>query len=207
MWINPIPADIAFTINRRGIYYAMAMSLCVHIVAYYVLYWPLALPSYTTPKMPPPMRVQIRRAGESSRITHEAHVLKEVSVLSNRLPDLTTTSTSKIQKPLTAPQKPRIDSESIRSAIGNLDNTKIAEKGLSGNGAIVINAELLALLNQSERRKGIVADDQLAKVDSTFSGGQWTDFLRMGDKCFRVTQGNPFYSIPQEMWYRVKCSP
>ena len=207
MSINPIQADIAFTINRRGIYYAIAISLCAHIVAYYVLYWPPALPSYATRKVPPPMRVHIRRVGESSRITPEAHVLKEVSVLSNRLPDLTTRSSVKMQEPLTAPQKLRIDSESIRSAIGNLDNTKIAEKGLSGNGAIVINADLLALLNQSERRKGIVADDQLAKADSTFSGGQWTDFLRMGDKCFRVTQGNPLDSIPQEMWYRVKCSP
>ncbi|RLA40534.1 MAG: hypothetical protein DRR42_25765 [Gammaproteobacteria bacterium] len=207
MSINPVAVDTAFTFDRRGIYYTTIASLCVHFIAYYLLSLSQGYsPPLSVREVHSPIRVQIAVLRKPPLNTQPAQSLEELSVLSSRKPPPSIALSPQRPKTRTAPQKLRIDNESIAAAIRGLNAAHGPLEFFSENGAIVVNADLLKTLNQSERRQGIVAGNQFRDFDSSFSGGVWSDFVQMGDRCFRVVHANPLESMSREMWYRTKCS-
>jgi hypothetical protein len=204
MSINPLAVDAAFTIEKRGIYYAILVSACLHLVAFYFPY-PRPLPhTMPTPEeVASPLRVQLRAPRKPPERAAETQVLSEILVNSSRKKKPVSLA---VPQQLKALKKLRISREDMEAAIRPPDAADNDWNGLSDNGAIVIKPDLLARLNQSERRLGLMPDDRAPQFNSSFSAGAWTDFVRIGNTCFRVIQANPLEPVPQETWYRIKCS-
>lgn len=208
MLINPIAVDTAFTINRRGIYYTIVFSLCAHLTALYFLTQPGSAVEVRESRKPSqPLRVQIAQSRRDMRAKTEQEQLKEITVTAiQKKGGAAIVSTGPREVSVLAPRL-RIDSESVRTAIRLLDIDQDSPQGISENGAVVLNSELLRQLNQSSRSEPGIADNDIASVHSSFSGGSWTDHIRLGDSCFRVTQADPLDPVSQETWYRIKCTP
>lgn len=203
MSINSIADETAFTIDRRGIYHAIIASFCVHLAALHFLsQLPAPHKAPATQKVSSSVRVQLTVPRKPPARTAETQYLSEIPVLSRRR----TVASPKSAKMSKVPEKLLIAQESLEAAIRNTNEADSDWNGLSDNGAIVFSRELLAKLNQSERHLGIMADGHLPDTDSSFSGGSWTDYIRIGNTCFRVIQANPQEPISRETWYRIKCS-
>lgn len=207
MLINPMAADTAFLIDRRRIYYAIVVSVCVHLIAYqFLAQLQGGLPILSTKKVHPIFRLRIAIDSKPHKNTLKNQVLNELSISSNRKTSQPTALPSEKPKTGTLPRKLDISRDTLKAAIRDLSNEPDPPKVRSENGATVMDAELLKLLNRATRRQGVVADDLISEFGSSFSGGTWTDFVKLGDKCFRVVRSNPLDPVPREMWYGVKCS-
>lgn len=79
-----------------------------------------------------------------------------------------------------------------------------APETITDNGATVMNSELFTLLQDAERRSGYVPGAEGGHAVE-FQGGAWVDFVRDGDRCFRVVRADPLEPGSHDMWYRVSC--
>lgn len=87
--------------------------------------------------------------------------------------------------------------EAIETTLQSPDHS-----GYTQSGAVVMNGSLLSTLNQSSQKIGPLNS---TSPMTSFDGGSWSDFIKMGDKCFRVEAANPLDELSVEKWYRVAC--
>jgi len=75
--------------------------------------------------------------------------------------------------------------------------------GLTANGAVVMDGELLKALNENK------APAPISNTDTSFilnaAGSGQTHFMKIGEKCFRVVEADPLDSGSVESWWPVRC--
>jgi hypothetical protein len=95
----------------------------------------------------------------------------------------------------------RLNRQSIKETIETTLQLQ-DHSGYTQSGAVVMNGSLLSTLNQSSQKIGPLNS---TSPMTSYDGGAWSDFIKMGDKCFRVEAANPLDELSVEKWYRVAC--
>jgi hypothetical protein len=85
-----------------------------------------------------------------------------------------------------------------------IDN-KLAKGGVSANGAVVMNGELLKDLNGRARThyKSLAKDYS----SGSFTEGAWSEFINIANNCFKVVSANPWEPFSRDQWLSVPCPP
>ena len=198
-------ADDYFSVDRRLIYITLALSLSVHVVVYF--YFPAIqdAPNPESNRLTHVTRFRLTPTQPSTANEAPPEQLKEVQAEPKRL-SAPEPKTQDSQQDI-GPKTPTLDLSRgvFLKAIRGSESATESDAGMSDNHAVVMDSELLRTLNKATRRTGLIAEPTGGTMDTTFSGGTWNEFVRVGGSCFRVQQANPLDSTSREMWYQVDC--
>ena len=87
---------------------------------------------------------------------------------------------------------------------GSVSEQDAPASGLTDNGAVVMQPELLSALRNAERRSGYTPGSE-GGAGTEFEAGHWLEYIRDGNRCFKVVRADPLQTGSHDMWYRIKC--
>lgn len=202
---------------RRAFAAALCLSFSAHLVLLSQLHRPapstsvsatprsitLALTTTMTPApTSPPDR--LATAPDPQVATSEPATPADSEAIDDtRAQDIPVTTTPQLAPAPPAEPIPVIDRDALRAIAA--EATEEGPKPQSVNGGTVADPRLAARLAQLREGKAPVASTASDIPGANFDGNSWSEFVRMGSRCFRVVAADPLTPGSQEMWYREKC--
>lgn len=191
-----------YQFGNRGVYYAIAFSIVGHIVV--LMLSPKV--SIWNPIARTPQSIEIRARHANPTLPQKSKPekpLEEIVIKKKRRAHTTRpeqTAPAEVEK---APLPLDLSTKAILRNFGNDESITTDSETLSENGAVVMNKNLLAALNNAERARPIW--NSSPTIEAGVDGVSQTEFIQVNDMCFKVELENPLAPISREMWFRVKC--
>ncbi len=179
-------------------------SLVLHLVLAWWWQGRLTMHVYQAPDIAPTLGVTLRKAQPGRQATQPAPAPSPAP--SPATAPSAVPSTPEVLSPETA-DAPSVSQPSVSRSPLDLSLPKFVAPEApvaTDNGATVMDSALSQRLQKAPRRTGYAArSDRGASGD--FQAGGWVEFVRDGDRCFRVARADPLASYDYDVWYRVRC--
>ncbi|EAQ97919.1 hypothetical protein [Congregibacter litoralis] len=217
--------------TSRALLVALLLSLLTHLMlsVYLQDQWKPGAASRSEPEVQRQIELSLRETTLPETPTKEAnHGNREaVEKLDSEKPSIITSDKRQVEfqdqpvqdtlAPSGAVDNPAIDvppqpSARVSRPQGlNLSLPETAQDPAStprpGRSSTIFDGQLLETLARQQERSGALEPSKLAIEGnaSSFVGGRWQSFVKIGKLCFEVIEADPLDALSTDQWYRRDC--